>query len=185
MRHAARRQRRDPGTASADSPWRETSPRRGTEPPRVLRRLRETRAGSLGVVAAHRGEGPSSGLVAGDACSVCLGAGMALWDAGCACGDTHRAGRGIPAPTSPAAAPTATPPDRFRAALASGAHADAARTARLGTRTRDPAPLGGPSEKPDAGHTTDCVIPARRATRRVQRHALGRVARLICKVIRD
>ena len=65
-----------------------------------------------------------------------------------------------------------------------GAYADAARTARLGTRTRDPAPLGGPSEKPDAGHTTDCVIPARRATRRVQRHALGRVARLICKVIR-
>ena len=47
---------------------------------------------ALGVVAAHRGEGPSSGLVAGDACAVCLGAGMALWDAGCVCGDTHRAG---------------------------------------------------------------------------------------------
>ena len=49
-----------------------------------------------GVVAAHRGEGPSSRLVAGDAGAVCLGAGMTLWDAGCACGDTHSAGRGHP-----------------------------------------------------------------------------------------
>ena len=113
-----------------------------------------------GVIEQRRsdGEGPSSGLVAGDAGAVCLGAGMALWDAGCACGDTHRAGRGIPAPTQ-------TPPG-------------------LPAAARDPAPLGGLSEKPDAGHTTDCVIPARRATRRVQRHALGRVARLIWKVIR-
>lgn len=51
-------------------------------------------------------------------------------------------------------------------------------------RTRDPAPLGGPSEKPDAGHTTDCGVPARRATGRVRRHAQRQVARLIYEVTR-
>ena len=132
------------------------------QPPFCRGRVVEGGLETLGVVAARRGEGPSSGLVAGDAGAVCLGAGMALWDAGCACGDTHRAGRGIPAPTR-------TPPG-----LPASAREPATR----------PAPLGGPSEKPDAGRTTDCVIPTRRSTRRVQRHALRRVARLICKVIR-
>ena len=58
------------------------------------RGVAEVAVEALGVVAAHRGDGPSSGLVAGDAGAVCLGAGMAVWDAGCACGGTHSAGRG-------------------------------------------------------------------------------------------